>query len=442
MGTFSTIAISALTGAAAAGAVVAVSFVELQAGSPGTPQTGHLNISGYALAGRVGVGVNPTLARVEVNEGGTLQGVRALTQTGVAIYGQSNATTGLGAGGYFTSSSAGGRALVAEQYSTSGPTVGGLFYSRSSAGIAGYGKAISLTGTPTGLLGETLANGGVGVKAVNNSSGNNGTALLATNSSPTDGMAAIVAQNTLTDNGWGRGLHVKGGSTDGDAMLVECDKPNQANSYAIKAVTDGTSGRGVYAYTTDSNGTNYGVYGETASPTNGFGVFSNGNTGASGTKSMVIDDPRDPANSVLKQYCAEGAEPTLIYSGTVRLNANGAAMASLPDYFDSIAANPRYSLTAVGSAMPNLHIGAKAVNGRFQIAGGAPNGEVSWTVFATRNDPWVKAYGAQTTVAKPASERGHYITPQLYGQRASKKMGLQPAERQRLLKEEAISGPK
>lgn len=441
MSTFSTIAISALSGAAAAGAVVAVSFVELQAGSPGTQQTGHLNISGYALASRVGVGVNPTLARLEVNEGGGMQAVRAISTTGVAVYGQSNALLGLGAGGYFTSFSAGGRALVAEQYSTSGNTVGGLFYSRSTSGIAGYGRAIATTGAPTGLLGETLSNGGVGVKAVNNSTGSGGTALLATNNSDTDGTAAVFAVNHLATGGWGRGLHVQGGGTDGDALLAECVQTGQSDSYAIKAKTDGASGRGVYAFTTESSGTNYGVYGETASSVNGFGVFSNGNTGASGTKSMVIDNPKDPANSVLKQYCAEGAEPLMVYSGTVILNGAGSATATLPDYFDSIAKSPRYSLTAVGSAMPNLHIGTKAVNGKFTIVGGSPNGEVSWTVFATRNDPWVKAYGAQNVVAKPTAERGHFITPQLYGQKPSAKMGLQKRERERLLKLEQVSRP-
>ncbi len=433
MNTLGTIAISAISGAAAAG-MVAVSFVELQPTTPGTAQTGHLNITGYALADRVGLNTSPTLARVQINETGGLQGLRSITGTGVAVYGQSNAATGLGAGGYFTSSSAGGRALVAEQYSTSGNTVGGLFFSRSTSGTAAYGRAIAVTGANTGVLGETLSPGGAGVRALNSSS--DGTALFAKCAGTTDGTAAIFGKNTAT-SAWGRAAHFQGGGDNGDGIFIECDGASQDFTFAMKSRANGAHSRAVDAAATESTGTNYGVYGSTASGTNGFGVYSNGNFGASGTKSLVIDNPSDPANSILKQYCAEGAEPLLIYSGTVKLNSSGSAWVSLPSYYESIATNARYSLTAVGASMPSLYVATKVQAGKFQIAGGVANGEVSWTIYATRNDPWVKTYGAQTVVPKSAEERGTYITPQLYGRKASYKMGMQPEERNKLRKLEA-----
>lgn len=150
---------------------VLVNYVELQAATPGTPQTGHSNITGNSIAARFGANTTPTLARVQVNETGSLQGVRSVTSTGVAVYGQSNATTGLGAGGYFTSASAGGRAVVAEQFSAAGPGVAGLFKSNSTNGTGLWGRDLAATGTTRGVFGEVSSPNGIGVAAVNNDRG-------------------------------------------------------------------------------------------------------------------------------------------------------------------------------------------------------------------------------------------------------------------------------
>ena len=160
--------VAASVTATAVAVPVMVSFVTLQATTPGTPDTGHSNISGYSLAARFGAGVSPTLARVQINETGTAQGVRAITNSGVAVYGQATAATGLAAGGYFTSSSVGGRAMVAEQLSTTGNTVGGLFYNRSTTGgVALWGKHIGTSGTTTGVYGEVASPNGLAMSARN-----------------------------------------------------------------------------------------------------------------------------------------------------------------------------------------------------------------------------------------------------------------------------------
>lgn len=158
-------AISAVVSATVPGLI---NYVELQAATPGTAQTGHSNITGNSIAARFGANTTPTLARVQVNETGPLQGVRSVTSTGVAVYGQSNATTGLGAGGYFTSASAGGRAVVAEQFSTSGPGVAGLFKSNSTNGTGLWGRDLASTGTTRGVFGEVSSPAGIGMVAVNN----------------------------------------------------------------------------------------------------------------------------------------------------------------------------------------------------------------------------------------------------------------------------------
>lgn len=177
-------------------------FVNLQDVTPGAAQTGHLNISGYVLAGRIGLGVSPTLARVQVNETGSIQGVRSITGTGTAVYGQATAGTGLAAGGYFTTNSVGGRAMVGDALSTTGSTVGGLFYNRSQAGVAVWGRHVNGAGASIGVFGQTASSAGTAMMAENTGTGDtaelagaNGT-LLTTGTLPkhqyTSGVAASM----------------------------------------------------------------------------------------------------------------------------------------------------------------------------------------------------------------------------------------------------------
>jgi hypothetical protein len=95
----------------------------------------------------------------------------------------------------------------------------------------------------------------------------------------------------------------------------------------------------------------------------------------------------DSQNKVPQHYCVEGAVAQNVYSGSVTLDGKGEAMVALPPYFDALNTNPQYVLTAVGAAMPNLHVMQKIHDNRFWIAGGSPAGEVSWMVIAQRNDP-------------------------------------------------------
>lgn len=154
--------VASVATSAVTGGIVAAGFVNLQDASPGTPDTGHINVTGNVLAGKFGSGVDPTLARVQVKETGGLQGVRAESGSGVAVFGKSTAASGLGAGGYFTSSSVGGRGIVGDALSSTGNTVGGLFYNRSTGGgVAVWGRAIG-AGTATGVFGEATASTGRG----------------------------------------------------------------------------------------------------------------------------------------------------------------------------------------------------------------------------------------------------------------------------------------
>lgn len=186
-------------------------------------------------------------------------------------------------------------------------------------------------------------------------------------------------------------------------------------------------------YASADSGATIGVLGVVDSGDAGaFGVYAIGDVGASGTKHFRIDHPMDPANKYLFHYATESPEVLNAYSGKIILNNAGSATVELPAYFATINKDPRYTLTAIGAPMPLLHVaveisdadlaaGEKVAPGdavpscSFIIAGGVPNGKVSWRIEAVRNDRWVRSRGAPVEVEKDAPARGTYLQPELYG---------------------------
>ena len=134
---------------------------------------------------------------------------------------------------------------------------------------------------------------------------------------------------------------------------------------------------------------------------------------------FVIDHPADPANRFLRHCCHEGNEPQNVYNGVVTLDDDGVPFVSLPTYFASINTSPRYALTPIGAAMPNLHVAVEidmtTQECTFTIAGGASKAKVSWEVKATRNDRRVRSYGFEAEGQKSAEQRGKYYAPTLFG---------------------------
>jgi hypothetical protein len=189
-------------------------------------------------------------------------------------------------------------------------------------------------------------------------------------------------------------------------------------TYGVAGWAGAPESRGVWGLASNSSNsaTNYGVLGETWSQSTGYGVYSLGRMGATGTKSFQIDHPLDPENYFLNHFCVEAPDPMNAYSGVVTLDANGEAWVQLPDYFEAINRDPRYTLTPIGASMPNLYVAVEIQGNRFKIAGGVPGKKVSWRVEAIRNDLWVQRYGYQTEQRKPEEYRGKYLIPELYGQ--------------------------
>lgn len=273
-------------------------------------------------------------------------------------------------------------------------------------GSAGMTERVRFKGN--GQVGIGLAN--PGDAALHVLGGARGNAVIAENA--TAGAVALTALSTGA-TGAGMGGAFESDSTSGTGLYAVANA-NTGTTYGVRGYTDssGTNSIGVRGEALRA-GTNFGVYGAAAGA-NSFGVYANGRLGASGTKSFMIDHPLDPENKVLLHYSAESPEVLNLYCGVVQLDGAGEAWVVLPDYFDAINIDPRYSLTSVGAPAPMLHVAEEVLDNRFKVAGGSPGGRVSWEVKAVRHDRFVQRYGAPAEQEKPAESRGAYIRPELY----------------------------
>lgn len=203
----------------------------------------------------------------------------------------------------------------------------------------------------------------------------------------------------------------------------------------------GQNANGVYGGLASSDTGAYGVYGSRfgylgrgdtgvlgSGPAGTWGGYFYGNLGASGTKSFRIDHPLDPENKFLLHYCSEGPEPLNVYSGTVVTDADGGAWVDLPDYFEEINRDFRYTLTVVDDSdsadFVQAQVARKIRDNRFKIRTSRPHTEVSWEVKGVRNDVYLRQHGAPVVVEKSAQERGKFQHPELYGRSAAD--ALQP----------------
>ncbi len=449
--------------------------VNLQSVTPGTPQSGHINVTGTVLAGTVFASSAGTTDKVVsgwatapsgFNFGGDF---RTASTSGRGVFGSATSPNGFTYGGDFRSASINGRGVFgwATAAAPGSSGIGGEFRSDSQNGIGvkgyatvtngntGYGGFFTSGRYGIGVHGECTGTDGIGAggEFFNSSSGGYGifvrgkgtgasvqsvagTALRVS----TDGNAPASVFQTFASNADGVQVDVNGEGGNGLYVLNHATNSlstagslynHSNNGRGIDVRTDSASGfvysgffeadspdgRGAYGFAGSTTGTNYGVYGRTASPTDGYGVFSNGRFGASGTKSFRIDHPLDPANKYLYHYCTEGPLPLNVYQGIAVTDSSGYAWIQLPAYFDEINKDPVYQLTVIDSsndfALAKV-CGEEKAN-RFQIRTSKPRVKVSWEVKATRNDRFVQAYGAPVESVKPVADKGLYQHPELYG---------------------------
>ncbi|MBU0617026.1 MAG: hypothetical protein KKI02_04865 [Planctomycetes bacterium] len=194
-------------------------------------------------------------------------------------------------------------------------------------------------------------------------------------------------------------------------------------SIGVTGISGGIAG--VAGVATNPSELSYGVCGQALSPA-GYGVYSEGNFAATGTKSFQIDHPLDPANQYLNHYCAEGPEPLNVYTGAVVTDENGCATVTLPDYFEAINRDFRYQLTVVDESDDFVmgKVAHEIQDNRFVIRTSKPRVKVCWAVTGVRNDPWVRRYGAPVEQAKAPQHRGTYLHPGLCGMPSEQRTSL------------------
>ena len=325
---------------------------------------------------------------------------------------------------------------------------GGTLDQAYDFGGAGAGRNITVDNGPVALtvngvnaigFRSDLNNTGAAIIANSNTAANTFSAIQASTNSTSNIASAIVGNSTGT--AWGVSGQISNTATAQAAVYGSSLRTNGGHGVfgigfnGTVGQTNYSQGFGIYGENFDAvaplgNGIGasgkgyYGVVGEDrylGGVGGAYGVFSNGNLGATGTKTFVIDHPKDPANKTLRHFSVESNEILNIYRGNANFDANGEAVIVLPDYFSDINRNPTYQLTPVGGPA-SLYIKKKIENGQFVIAGGQSGMEVSWTVTAERNDAYLQQNPEQREVEleKRDGQKGKYFMPHLFNQAADK----------------------
>jgi hypothetical protein len=401
----------------AASAAEASGAVQLGVGNTATSITTVRNTSGSAAA--IGLVGSSTAA------GATgLQGV-ATGSNGKGVYGSAN--TGTAAMGVYGASTQG-------------------------HGVQGYGViGVVGNGTTWGVYGNSGATNGIGVNAT--AVGTNGVAVQATGGAYGIHVKAASDYGLYIDPGPEWGIISHGSQDGGEFIGGNIGAYGQGGTTGVSAYANGTSGTtyGVYGAAASSAG--YGVYGTSPfvgvlgdgttiavqggynasssqngvagygsitgvygqAPTNSgcYGVACNGNMQVTGTINPAavvqqIDHPQDPEHKWLSQSLISSGEALNLQSGTVTLDATGAATVKLPGYFAALNGNAdlRYQLTAMGAPAPNLHVAQEVTGNRFRVAGGAAGQKVSWQVSGVRNDAYAAAHPLQVETRKSGKDQG------------------------------------
>jgi len=415
-----------------------------------------------------------TIAAADVSATNEIQTL-SISGSTLSISGGNNITLPSGSGGgtldqaYDFGGAGAGKTIVAD----SGPVT----INASGTGAANIGLLLSHTGTGTAAMGINFSGTGNGIQALSSNAANTFATIQASTNSSNANNSSILGQSTgaaravtgqveatATADAAVRGLNsrtgggigvdgvgfngVAGSSAYNQGFGVFATNTATANVasgfYAVGVAGLSTNGVGVQGQTTNGQlpailgqnlntgavYNNIGVYGQSnmgigvyGESIDYYGVFSEGDFGASGVKTFLIDHPLDPTNKFLKHFSIESNEVLNIYRGTVVCDANGEATVVMPIYVEAVNKNYSYQLTPIGS-FAGLFIKEKLNNGQFKIAGAQPNMEVSWELVGERNDAYLIKHPEkrEVEVEKKGSAKGTYISPELYGKPKDLKM--------------------
>jgi hypothetical protein len=271
-------------------------------------------VEGYTSTGTYGVygRSNATTARAVYGfafaSSGTTYGVMgeslSTTSSAAAVYGYARpSTAGTGVYGYASAPTGVSYGVKGKSDSTSGRGVYGEAFASTGVTYGVYGSSASSQDGASGVYG--LASGGgktYGVQALNSST-TTGAAGVYSYLSGTSGSTYGVHSKVMSPNAWAvygegpaSGVQGKVSHSYGIGVYGR-NEATTGNAEGVLGVTYSSTGRGVSGKAWSAGGTGVygeaaaggtGVYGEAATSTSNYGVYSYGNTGATGTKAAVV----------------------------------------------------------------------------------------------------------------------------------------------------------
>ncbi len=290
---------------------------------------------------------------------------------------------------------------------------------------------LELTGSSDGVIRGSHTDGHVGYL------GGSGTAVYGT--TPT-GLGVYGEGGNSGVSGYSASAHGVVGSSDGAAGVYGQGSGMEGvggyhtvsgYSGSLATSNEGAYGRsiggswgslgraadGVYGYMANA-ATDWAGWFEGDTKVTGY-LSVNGDLYVGGNKNFVMDHPLDPENKLLRHACVESPENLLIYRGKVALDDRGEAVVGLPAYFAALTDEPGATITLTPVGRPFLTgYDWRAGNGSFTVYG-EPDREVSWVVYADRDDPAVREGALPVEMEKtPDSKlcpRGKLLRPTAYG---------------------------
>jgi hypothetical protein len=305
---------------------------------------------------------------------------------------------------------------------------------------------LSITGDTTGSLGAEPQDAMLSVNQTN-TTGTGPSVYGQTNSNFSNfGTAGLMGVNAGT-GGIGVLAYAKHTSGNGAAAVAISDgngnglTANSENRYGVEGTSDvgTTSSAGVYGWSPNfvtggtgvkaaSFGTNSVALRAKATGSGAKAAILEGNVDVVGTLSksggsFKIDHPTDPANKYLSHSFVESPDMKNIYDGVVTTDGKGFATVTMPAWFDALNGDFRYQLTVMGRSFARAVVWEEMTGDRFTIRTDEPRVKVSWQVTGIRQDAFAKARRIPVEEEKTGAERGRYLTPELFGQPASKAIG-------------------
>jgi hypothetical protein len=197
---------------------------------------------------------------------------------GTGVRGEASAAESITYGVYGVSNSLWGTGVLGSAPNSGGAAYGGWFETASTAGAGVYAVATAFTGYTCGVYASINSTSGIGVHGYAPCYGVYGQAVDFSDDS--FGVYGYAMNSPSGRGVYGSGAYcgVEAQSTDGDGIRSFSSGYNKSGVYGVNNLTDGTV---------------FGVYGRTYSPS-GYGVYYSGGIGGTGLMRAIVQTSQGP----------------------------------------------------------------------------------------------------------------------------------------------------